>query len=320
MKEIEIRPKELLKTYLDLVAKDAIKLDKNKFERISCPGCGSNDTKLHLSKADYHYEKCAECGTLFCNPRPTNGMLDEFYSIGESSKYWSESFFPAVAEKRREVLFGPKAKKISDFLSTKRFSPNLICDVGSGYGIFLEEISKFYPESTLFGIEPSESMARISQEKGINTLVAMAEHSNEWSGKFDLVISSEVIEHVFSPLDFLSSIRNLTKPGGYVLLTGLGYEGFDILSLQEKSNSIFPPHHINFMSVEGFEILFKRLGFSDIEVITPGELDVDIVISNEPNNEFTNVLKLRGESAIKEFQEFLKKYKLSSHVWVFAKV
>ncbi|MCW7503734.1 methyltransferase domain-containing protein [Leptospira paudalimensis] len=320
MKESEIRPKELLKTYLDLVAKDAKKLDKNKFERILCPGCGSDKTKLHLTKADYQYEKCETCGTVFCNPRPTNVMLDEFYSIGESSKYWSESFFPAVAEKRREVLFRPKAKKISDFLSNKGFSPNLICDVGSGYGIFLEELKQFYPNASLFGIEPSESMARISEEKGIKTLVAMAEHSNEWSGKFDLVISSEVIEHVHSPMDFLSSVRNLAKPGGYVLLTGLGYEGFDILTLQEKSNSIFPPHHINFMSVKGFEELFGRLGFSDIEVITPGELDVDIVISNAPNLEFTNVLKMRGEFAIKEFQEFLKKYKLSSHVWVFARV
>jgi 2-polyprenyl-3-methyl-5-hydroxy-6-metoxy-1,4-benzoquinol methylase len=320
MKESDIRPKELLKTYLDLVAKDAKKLDKLKFERINCPGCGRKETKLHLTKADYQYEKCETCGTVFCNPRPTNEMLDEFYSIGESSKYWSEFFFPTVAEKRREVLFQPKARKISNFLSNKNYSPNLICDVGSGYGIFLEEIKKFYPESTLFGIEPSESMALISQEKGINTLVAMAEHSNEWSGKFDLVISSEVIEHVHSPMDFLSSIRNLAKPGGYVLLTGLGYEGFDILSLQERSNSIFPPHHINFMSVNGFEQLFRRLRFSEIEVITPGELDVDIVISNDPNNEFTNILKLRGESAIKEFQEFLKKYKLSSHVWVFARV
>ncbi|XDD52813.1 methyltransferase domain-containing protein [Leptospira sp. WS4.C2] len=320
MKESDIRPKELLKQYLDLVQVDAEKLDKSKFTEIPCPACNSKITNSHLNKSGYTYQKCSECGSLFCNPRPSKEMLDDFYSVGISSKFWSEHFFPAVAEKRREILFRPKAKKIFDFLTGLNFNPNQICDVGSGYGIFLEELKSFYPKASLFGIEPSEEMAAISRSKGIETLVAMAENSAVWEGEFDLVISSEVIEHVFSPIEFLNSVKKLAKPGGYVLLTGLGYEGFDILTLQERSNSIFPPHHINFMSVKGFETLFERLNFSAIEVFTPGELDVDIVISNDSKNEFMSVLKTRGEAAIKELQELLKKYKLSSHVWVFARV
>lgn len=320
MKESDIRPKELLNQYLDLVKEDAGKLDKSKFVNITCPACDSNKTILHLSKSEYIYQKCSECGSLFCNPRPSSSILDEFYTKSKSSKFWSEKFFPAVAEKRREILFRPKAKKIFDFLSNRNFHPSNICDVGSGYGIFLEELKKYYPKSSLFGIEPSKEMAAISVSKGIKTLVAMAENSDEWEGKFELVISSEVIEHVYSPTDFLNSVKNLAKPGGYVLLTGLGYEGFDILTLQERSNSIFPPHHINFMSVKGFENLFKRLNFSEVEILTPGELDVDIVLSNDSDNEFIRVLKSRGEEAIKDLQEFMKKYKLSSHVWIFARV
>jgi SAM-dependent methyltransferase len=320
MKEIDIRPKELLKQYLDLVAKDAELLDKNSFVKIQCIACNSVKSSSHLVKKDFYYEKCEECGTLFCNPRPTRKTLDSFYNSAISSKFWSEKFFPQVADARREKLFRPKAKKVFEFLTSRNHFPESICDVGSGYGIFLEELRKNYPKANFYGIEPSKEMAMISRNKGIETLVAMAEDSTAWEKKFDLVISSEVIEHVFSPEDFLLSIKNLAKPGGYVLLTGLGYEGFDILTLQDRSNSIFPPHHINFMSVIGFENLFRRLGFSEIEVITPGELDVDITISNDPSNEFLKSLKSRGENAINEFQEFLKKFKLSSHVWVFAKV
>lgn len=320
MKESDIRPKELLDRYLNLVKEDADKLDKTKFIEVLCPACDSRNTCSHLNKSGYTYQKCSDCGSLFCNPRPSKDMLDEFYSSAISSKFWSDCFFPAVAEKRREILFRPKARKIYDFLISLNFNPNQICDVGSGYGIFLEELMVFYPNASLFGIEPSEEMALISRSKGIDTLVAMAENSEEWKAKFDLVISSEVIEHVYSPFDFLNSVKKLAKPGGYVLLTGLGYEGFDILTLQERSNSIFPPHHINFMSVKGFETLFARLNFSEIEVFTPGELDVDIVISNDSNNEFISVLKSRGEAAIKDLQELLKRNKLSSHVWVFARV
>ncbi len=91
------------------------------------------------------------------------------------------------------------------------------------------------------------------------------------------------------------------------------------MTLQEKSNSVFPPHHLNFMSVHGFEIAFKNAGFSEVEILTPGELDVDIVLNSGYENEFIRVLKERGTDAISEFQSFLKKYQLSSHIWVFAK-
>ena len=114
-------------------------------------------------------------------------------------------------------------------------------------------------------------------------------------------------------------MNNLLKKEGYCLITTLGYEGFDILTLGKDSNSISPPHHLNFLSVRGFELLFKRAGFSEVHVMTPGVLDVDIVLNSDKNTEFLRVLKLRGDSVIKEFQDFLKKNKLSSHVWVLAK-
>ncbi|EKR66005.1 hypothetical protein LEP1GSC036_0851 [Leptospira weilii str. 2006001853] len=63
----------------------------------------------------------------------------------------------------------------------------------------------------------------------------------------------------------------------------------------------------------------KNAGFSEVEILTPGELDVDIVLNSGYENEFIRVLKERGTDAISEFQSFLKKYQLSSHIWVFAK-
>ncbi|AXR66173.1 methyltransferase domain-containing protein [Leptospira mayottensis] len=319
MKENEIRPKELLTQYLNLVELDSKKLDKAQFLTIDCPGCGSSKYRTHIQKNDFTYVLCQDCGSLFCNPRPFESILDRFYKTAESSRFWSEVFFPAVAESRREKLFRPKAKRIFEYFKKENFEPAEICDVGSGYGIFLEELRRYFVSSDVFGIEPSPTMAEISTKKGIETLNAVAEDSSEWSGRFDLVISSEVIEHVFSVSKFISSIFNLVKPNGYCLLTGLGYEGFDILTLQERSNSIFPPHHLNFMSIQGFELAFKNVGFSKVEVLTPGELDVDIVLNSGYKNEFLRVLKERGAKASSEFQSFLKKYKLSSHIWIFAR-
>ena len=115
---------------------------------------------------------------------------------------------------------------------------------------------------------------------------------------------------------------HVVAPGGLAVFTGLGIDGFDIQILWDKSKSIFPPHHINFMSVDGFYRLFKRAGFKGVEVVTPGKLDLDIVLNNREfvtkENRFVKTLLSRGEEALDELQNFLAKYKLSSHCWILA--
>ena len=140
--------------------------------------------------------------------------------------------------------------------------------------------------------------------------------------KADLVVCFEVIEHVHDPLLFVKVVRKMVAPGGIAIFTGLGVDGFDIQVLWENSKSIFPPHHINFISINGFHKLFKQAGFSEIEVITPGKLDVDIAFNNQEflanENRFIKTLLSRGEEALSEFQSFLARHQLSSHCWILA--
>lgn len=319
IKEEEIRPKELFQHYLELSQKDASKFNDSNFKRISCPGCGGDDPEKRFKKNGFQYVLCSICGSVYCSPRPSEEDLEIFYKTSESAKYWSEVFFPAVAETRREKLFRKKAKQVHNALKEKSFSPEAICDVGAGYGIFMEELNSFFPSASLFAIEPCSDLAEQCRAKGFETLQTTAEQSGIWKEKFDLVISSEVIEHVYSCDRFVDSLYQLAKPGGHCLITGLGYEGFDILNLQKHSNSVFPPHHLNFLSIKGFKELFQRAGFLQVAIWTPGELDVDIVKNSPMVDEFTRVLASRGEKAVTEFQSFLQKHQLSSHVWALAR-
>ena len=47
--------------------------------------------------------------------------------------------------------------------------------------------------------------------------------------------------------------------------------------LWDRSKSISPPHHINFLSVPGFVSTHRTLRPQLVDVMTPGRLDVDIV-------------------------------------------
>ena len=319
MKESEIRPKELFKQYLDLAKEDALSFEKSLFEFTNCTSCDSTSTKSKMVKDDFNYDICDNCGTVFCNPRPSLLKLNEFYKNSISAKFWFETFLPEVEESRREKIFRKKAIELITLIRDIEIDVNNLCDIGAGSGIFIEELRRIRQDISYSAIEPGAISSQILKNKKIPVLNESVENAQDWKEKFDFVVSLEVLEHVNQPIDFVKAAYNLLKTDGYCLITTLGYEGFDILTLGVNSNSISPPHHLNFPSLEGFKTLFDRAGFRDVQVMTPGVLDVDIVLNSDESSEFLRIMKNRGDHVVKDFQEFLIRHKLSSHVWILAK-
>ena len=61
MKEEEIRPKEILKRYLDLSAKDGQNLNTAQFIQVCCQACWQDEAVPHITKHNFTYQKCLEC-------------------------------------------------------------------------------------------------------------------------------------------------------------------------------------------------------------------------------------------------------------------
>ena len=328
MKEEDIRPAEVHEEYLKLSKADAVVFFSDHTHRFDllCPACDVSDGVPAFHKDGFGYVLCKSCGTLYQSPRPTEEAFQLFYEDSPSSIYWAKTFFPKIAEARRHMIIKQRVERITKYCQEYEVLHNTVIDVGAGHGIFLQEWKKQHPDDLVCAIEPGAKLAQACRDKGILTLETHGEYAKAWEGKADLTTCFEVIEHVYSPLNFLQALAAITAPGGAVLITGLGVDGYDIQTLWEQSKSISPPHHINFMSVKGFKLLFKRAGFIDVDLFTPGELDVEIVskaMAGTPElavkNRFAALLALKGKQVQKEFQEFLKKNFLSSHVWVIAK-
>lgn len=327
MKEHDIRPAALLEQYLALSAADAESCfgDRDRVET-NCVACESTKSVNVMSKNGFLFSECNRCRTLFQTPRPSMKEFEKFYKDSLSNKFWSNEFFPAVLEVRREQVFKPRAASLSKSCEKLGIEVSQIADIGAGHGILLEEWRKIHPESELLAIEPSHSMAEICRSKNIPVIEDIVENVKAESINVDLVVSFEVFEHVHDPFSFVRSLATMAGVGNYVFISTLCVDGFDIQTLWEKSNSIFPPHHLNFVSVDGFYKLFNRAGLKIVELSTPGVLDVDIVRnflkSNPENAQISRFTKkiLSSDELSKEFQTFLSENLLSSHVWVFAEV
>lgn len=89
-----------------------------------------------------------------------------------------------------------------------------ILDIGVGRGETLELIKARHK----VGIDISMEYLKTTRAKGIITIESCAEFLPFKSQSFDIIIMSDILEHVFSPLAVLSETRRVLKPNGKLLI------------------------------------------------------------------------------------------------------
>ena len=324
MKEEEIRPAALFDQYLRLSKADADKYFRFSGEAIGCPACGNFSNNSKFEKYGFHYSECDNCRSVYNNPRPPNAAFNSFYASSASAKFWSDVFLPAVEDSRRDLMFRPKVEEILKVCGRLGIATNTVLDAGAGVGLFLDAWRDLDPKAQLLAVEPSRTACHTLVKKGYQVFESTIEEIESDRGLADLVVSLEVLEHVHCPADFVRGLYDLTHSGGITVLTSLCIDGFDLQLLGSRSKSFSPPHHINFLSKVGYELLFKNTGYKDVEIFTPGKLDVEIVCKHAKENpsfysRYEGLLRMLDTEPLRaDFQKFLSKNKLSSHIWVVA--
>jgi SAM-dependent methyltransferase len=201
----------------------------------------------------------------------------------------------------------------------------VVGDIGAGYGLFLEELSKINASVKSVAIEPSPEMAEICRAKDHEVLELIIEKIEGHDERFDFLCSFELFEHLHTPRSMIVAAFKLLKPGGSFLLTTLNGRGFDIQLMWEKSKSVFPPHHLNFCNPDSLSSLLEDVGFEVVQAETPGLLDWDIVEGNLKRGQFstdrfwTLVAELSTDECKQELQSWITRNKLSSHMRILAR-
>lgn len=320
MKEEEIRPKRIFDEFRRLAELDAEKyFGADGREHVCCPACGLNGL-YSFTKHTFVYEECPACQTLFANPRPPVEAFSLFYRESESAKYVASTFYKETAEARREKIWRPKAKMLSEII--KRFGADQhdMVDVGGGYGIFAEEYGKISGKQVTV-IEPGSALADACRGKGLKVIQGFLEDigPGQLPDSPKVFVSFELFEHLHTPEKFLQHLGDLMLSGDMFIFTTLSGAGVDIQALWEDSKSVSPPHHLNFFNPKSARILLERAGFDVLQTSTPGKLDIDILYNNQQyiKDRFWRTFIIQsGENERQAMQSFIAENGLSSHMLV----
>ena len=319
----DIRPDNLKDGQWEAQKKDIAYLHglQNHFVKVCCPACGKDDYEQKFEKYSFQFDCCNNCGTLYMNPRASEDDLKQLYTNSEVYAYWNKYIFPASDAKRNEKIFKPRVERIIKICEKYNIGTDLLVEVGAGYGSFMRAMQQVDYFKRLLAVEPFSGLAEHCRSVGVDVIEDTIENVDLSKDEPDIIVCFEVIEHLFSPVDFLKACFKSLESGGILILSCPNYAGFDISLLQEVSDSI-DEEHINLFTPESIKILAERAGFKLLEIMTPGELDAEIVRNKILKSEFEledkelkEVLIEQWEEKGRDFQKSLQKNKQSSHMW-----
>lgn len=188
-----------------------------------CPSCGGGNareigpiplTNLFAGKIfegaairSSLYE-CPSCHLRFRWPRlPAEAMTRLYLSDPEGSLQY---------QKRNRTDWNVARKWLAEFPQERS-----ILDIGCADGEFLNGLDANWKK---YGIEINEKAARVARGRGVSIISRNMNETNKPQDMFGAVTAFDVIEHVPDPRRFFRSVLQMTRPGGWIIISSGNYE------------------------------------------------------------------------------------------------
>lgn len=329
LSEKELCPDELLAEQEAAFARDIARMHRraSEFVNVSCPACGAADFRPAFEKFGFTFVSCTECATIYMSPRPSPAVMADYYANSENYAYWAKYIFPASEASRREKIHTPWLERVSGICNRYGIAQGTLLEVGPGFGTFAAVATQSGAFSRVLVVEANPDMAAACRARGVRVVEKRIEDvTTAEIGTVDVVVSFEVVEHLFEPQGYVAQCAALLRSGGLLVLSCPNGLGFDIAMLGPKSLAV-DAEHVNLFNPDSLSRLLKRFGFEILETTTPGRLDAEFVreaalkgdIDLSADEFLQSVLIDDWDRLGWPFQQFLARHKLSSHMWIAAR-
>ncbi len=200
---------------------------------------------------------CGTCGTAFF-PTLSAVAYEETGSSEAALAFYLEQ--GASIEAMAEPIESVETARVKRYL-----------EIGCGYGLSLDYARTMFGWE-VYGIDPGFAARAGREALGLEISSTYLRSSRDAGHiPFDLVLCSEVIEHIFAPVDFLDILRELLSSGGTLLLTTPNARMItETTPLGTLVPLLSPGYHVTLYSQDGLERLLRQAGFGVVSVIEQG--------------------------------------------------
>ena len=183
---------------------------------IFCPNCGGQKFRLIDKKFIFSLLECENCNVLYRHPIDSSDELKDFYQDGYDPGGLTTNL-PNLKElsELKQKGFKDTSKDFSSLiLSFKALHIPLearVLDFGANWGYLTYQLNNAGYNAVAF--ELSESRAIFGKHLGIDIYTSL----DQIKGRFDVVYSSHVLEHIPTLNETIEKQMELLNPNGFLI-------------------------------------------------------------------------------------------------------
>ncbi len=231
-------------------------------ETIPCPLCNSEERIIYDYKFDpYKVASCKKCGVWYLSTRLSEeGMLKQY----ASDEYFKGNEGGYSGYQDQEASLRLTFRRFLKELRKKYNVGGSLLEIGCGYGYLLSEAKKYFRsiEATDFSEEALSSASKFADAVYSGSIDSIPKNK-----LYDCIILAHVIEHIYSPIDFLKNALSHLNPGGIMAVATPNKGSIWFTVMGKKWPSFKVPEHIVFYERKTLSLLMKKSGLADINKV-----------------------------------------------------
>jgi SAM-dependent methyltransferase len=211
----------------------------------------------------YH---CSCCNLAFSQPVvPSGTIYEQIYKYGDRvpgyDRYWK--YLRTVGHLRNPLKYLANTEEaywgIREALTScvRDKEKERLLEVGSGLGYLTFSLKR--TGYNIVGLDISQTAIAMAKESfgPLYTCCDLFEYANSHTGEYDVVVLTEVFEHVPDPFRFLESLILLVRTGGKIILTTPNKSLYprDVIWATD-----LPPIHLWWFSEESIRLIAEKKG------------------------------------------------------------
>lgn len=256
-----------------------MRIEGIEVEEVGCLLCGANNWKkvfkgrdlLHDLPGEYSVVKCASCGMMQTNPRPTPESMAFYYpdnygpyqmaglpSISRNPAWWKKIL-------RKALFRGAQFDTYFHALPVKHLKIGRALEVGCAAGGYMDELRDLGWK--VEGIEFSPLAAQKARDRGHKVFAGSLETAPEPDKKFDLIVGWMVVEHLHQPKQSLVRLREWVADDGWLVFSvpNCDYFGWKLFKSCEYGAHI--PAHLSHFTPNTISLMLDQSGWEVREIL-----------------------------------------------------